>query len=184
MPRLTICNVDCHFWSFLTWLINYWNWRKKIINSSNVPRLRAVMVAVKAETLISGPSMVERWNFSNLLSKFWISSSFKLCLMVARSKLPNLPISKPTRKVVEDKSGKERVYTKWKPPKNKLTQVIETWCHQLVNLFEYWIWSRILHTMLYLPYAQFTFLNPRKSKERKQAKEKDPTSRAKRGPVR
>ena len=33
-------------------------------------------------------------------------------------------------------------------------------------------------------YAKFTILNPRKSKERKQAKEKDPTSKAKRGPVR
>ena len=28
-------------------------------------------------------------------------------------------------KVVEDKSGKDRVYTKWKPPKNKLTQEIQ-----------------------------------------------------------
>ena len=27
--------------------------------------------------------------------------------------------------VVEDKSGKDRVYTKWKPPKNKLTQEIQ-----------------------------------------------------------
>ena len=116
------------------------------------------------------------------LSKFWIFLS-KPCLLEAKSNLPTF-ISYLTRKVVEDKSGKERVYTKWKPPKNKLTQVIETWCHQLVNLFEYWIWSRILQTMLNLPYAQFTFLNPRKSKERKQAKEKDPTSRAKRGPVR
>ena len=26
--------------------------------------------------------------------------------------------------VTEDKAGKERVYTKWKPPKNKLTQEI------------------------------------------------------------
>ena len=29
------------------------------------------------------------------------------------------------------------VYTKWKPPKNKLTQVNETWCHHLMNLSEY-----------------------------------------------
>ena len=36
---------------------------EKIFNSSNVTRLRAVMVAVKAETLISGPSTVERWKF-------------------------------------------------------------------------------------------------------------------------
>ena len=28
-------------------------------------------------------------------------------------------------KVVEDKSAKDRVYTKWKPPKNKLTQEIQ-----------------------------------------------------------
>ena len=27
--------------------------------------------------------------------------------------------------VVEDKTGKDRVYTKWKPPKNKLTQEIQ-----------------------------------------------------------
>ena len=26
---------------------------------------------------------------------------------------------------MEDKSGKDRVYTKWKPPKNKLTQEIQ-----------------------------------------------------------
>ena len=27
--------------------------------------------------------------------------------------------------VVEDKTGQDRVYTKWKPPKNKLTQEIQ-----------------------------------------------------------
>ena len=27
--------------------------------------------------------------------------------------------------VVEDKTGKDRVYTKWKPPRNKLTQEIQ-----------------------------------------------------------
>ena len=27
--------------------------------------------------------------------------------------------------VTEDKAGKDRVYTKWKPPKNKLTQEIQ-----------------------------------------------------------
>ena len=116
------------------------------------------MVAVKAETLISGPSMVERWTFlpfvktlsfifletlpdgsEEQFAHLYLKSYPQGCGGQVREGegVHKMETSKkqahPGKTSSEFKTSITRlicilnlVFTKWKPPKNKLTQVNET----------------------------------------------------------